>query len=101
MIFLISLRQVKQKKIFLNIAETDDTDSSSLDDTVPGSDELSLDIESNSDSTVEDGLDFEMPETDVDEDPLNIDMLDITAAGSAEGVSIAEEADAEETIRIN
>ena len=86
---------------FLNIAETDDTDSSTLDDTVPGSeDELSLDIESNSDSTVEDGLDFEMPETDVDEDPLNIDMLDITAAGSAEGVSIAEEADAEELFEL-
>ena len=86
---------------FLNIAETDDTDSSSLDDTVPGTeDELSLDIESNSDSTVEDGLDFEMPETDVDEDPLNIDMLDITAAGSAEGVSIAEESDAEELFEL-
>ena len=86
---------------FLNIAETDDTNSSTLDDTVPGAeDELSLDVESNSDSTVEDGLDFEMPETDVDEDPLNIDMLDITAAGSAEGVSIAEEADAEELFEL-
>ena len=85
---------------FLNIADTTSGDAI-LDETIPGAEDLNETIASTTSGIdIDSGLDFDISDeiTEIDSEDPNIDMLDITAAGTG-GLDIVE-SDAEELFEL-